>query len=255
MSNFFHDWASLARLIPASDDQRRSLYAEEVGIRYSKNTAVYWQGGAALAAGAERCSALTITWLKVTESNNGWDEAEAIAFGGEAAKTAVPIPFTKKLSSRQMMRVSGFYSLRTPPSLFFYPPPVAVSTFEGLLITIFELHCRNLSFHWWRRLWQLAPRSGNVGFSVAEIFMWKRVSPQLWCRVAVINKCCCIKRALCNMLILADISGWLNFWLTHNQLNNAHLRNGIIKKNKLKGNTAWDVKWVSRCVESDVLKC
>lgn len=96
-------------VIAAIRYQWRSLYIEERDIRYSKYTAVYWQGGATFSAGAERCSALTITWLKVTENNNDWDEAEAITFGGEPAKTAVPIPFTKELSSCQMMRVTGFH--------------------------------------------------------------------------------------------------------------------------------------------------
>lgn len=48
------------------------------------------------------------------KNNNDWDEAEAITFGGEPAKTAVPIPFTKELSSRQMMRVTGFHFLFFP---------------------------------------------------------------------------------------------------------------------------------------------
>lgn len=104
----------LVLLIAATHHQWHSLYIEERGIRYSKYTAVYWQGGATFSAGAERCSALTITWLKVTENNNDWDEAEAITFGGEPAKTAVPIPFTKELSSRQMMRVTGFHFLFFP---------------------------------------------------------------------------------------------------------------------------------------------
>lgn len=78
-------------------------------IRYSKYTAVCWQGGATFSAGAERFSALTITWLKVTENNNDWDEAEPITFSGEPVKTAVPIPFTKELSSCQMMHVTGFH--------------------------------------------------------------------------------------------------------------------------------------------------
>ena len=110
----------LVLLIVATHHQWRSLYIEERGIRYSKYTAVYWQGGATFSAGAERCSALTITWLKVTENNNDWDEAEAITFGGEPAKTAVPIPFTKELSSRQMMRVTGFH--------FLFFPPIALQT-------------------------------------------------------------------------------------------------------------------------------
>lgn len=124
----------LVLLIAATDYQWRSLYIEEADISYSKYTAICWQGGAAFSAGAERCSALTITWLKVTENNNDWDEAEAITFGGEPAKTVVPIPFTKKLSSRQIMRVTGFHFLFFSPSLC-----RAVSVFEGLLITIFEL--------------------------------------------------------------------------------------------------------------------
>lgn len=107
----------LVLLIAATHHQWRSLYIEERGIRYSKYTAVYWQGGATFSAGAERCSALTITWLKVTENNNDWDEAEAITFGGEPAKTAVPIPFTKELSSHQMMRVTGFHFLFFPIAL------------------------------------------------------------------------------------------------------------------------------------------
>lgn len=95
--------------IAATHHQWRSFYTEEGDIRYSKNTAVYWQGGATFSAGAERCSALTITWLKVTENNNDRDEAEAITFGGEPAKTVMPIPFTKELSSCQMMRITGFH--------------------------------------------------------------------------------------------------------------------------------------------------
>lgn len=78
-------------------------------IRYSKYSAVCWQGGATFSAGAERFSALTITWLKVTENNNDWDEAEPITFSGEPVKTALPIPFTKELSSCQMMHVTGFH--------------------------------------------------------------------------------------------------------------------------------------------------
>ena len=131
----------LVLLIVATHHQWRSLYIEERGIRYSKYTAVYWQGGATFSAGAERCSALTITWLKVTENNNDWDEAEAITFGGEPAKTAVPIPFTKELSSRQMMRVTGFHFLFFPPSLY-----RLLSVFENLLITIFELLQKSFFF-------------------------------------------------------------------------------------------------------------
>lgn len=96
-------------VVAAAHRQWHSFYIEKGDIRYSKYTAVYWQGGATFSAGAERCSALTITWLKVTENNNDWDEAEAITFGGEPAKTAMPIPFTKELSSCQMMRVTGFH--------------------------------------------------------------------------------------------------------------------------------------------------
>lgn len=105
----------LVLVIAARLYQWRCLYSEEGDIRYSKYTAVYWQGGATFSAGAERCSALTITWHKVTENNNGWDEAEAITFGGEPAKTAVPIPFTKELSSNQMMHVTGFHFPFFPP--------------------------------------------------------------------------------------------------------------------------------------------
>lgn len=158
---------ALVLVIAATNYQWRSLSIEEADIRYSKYTAVYWQGGAAFSAGAERCSALTITWLKVTENNNDWDEAEAITFGGEPAKTAVPIPFTKKLSSCQMMRVTGFHFSSFPrrfTELFLYLKAYSLQSLNS---------CRNLSFHRQRRLWQLAPYLRNVGFSVEEIFMWK----------------------------------------------------------------------------------
>lgn len=76
---------------------------------------------------------MTITWLKATENNNDRDEAEAITFGGEPVKTALPIPFTKELSSCQMMRVTGLH-------FAFFPLLYrVVSAFESLLITIFEL--------------------------------------------------------------------------------------------------------------------
>ena len=108
-SNFIYIWTCRASCYCCHPLSEAFPLYRRRDIRYSKYAAVYWQGGATFSAGAERCSALTITWLKVTENNNDWDEAEPITFSGEPAKTAVPIPFTKELSSRQMMRVSGFH--------------------------------------------------------------------------------------------------------------------------------------------------
>lgn len=119
MSNFSYIWTCLCFSYCCHPPSAPFLFILRIGdIRYSKYTAVYWQGGATFSAGAERCSALTITWLKVTQNNNDWDEAEAITFGGEPAKTAMPIPFTKELSSCQMMRVTGFHFLFFLSSFF-----------------------------------------------------------------------------------------------------------------------------------------
>lgn len=176
----FYIWTCIGLFIAATHHKWLSLYIEEGDIRNSKYTAVYWQGGATLSAGAERCSALTITWLKVTENNNDWDEAEAITFGGEPAKTAVPIPFTKELSSYQMMRVTGFHFPFSPCRCF-------TELFLHLKASLLQSlnSCRDLFFRWWRWLWQLAPHLGNVGFCVEERFMWNRVSIQLWRHMAV----------------------------------------------------------------------
>lgn len=65
----------------------RCLYIEKKGALVIQSTLftdrVVWPS-----LQAERCSALTITWLKVTENNNDWDEAEAIIFGGEPTKNS-----------------------------------------------------------------------------------------------------------------------------------------------------------------------
>lgn len=78
-------------------------------IRNSTNAAVCRQGGTTFSAGVERCSLSTITSLKVTENNDCRDEEEAMIFDGEPTKTAVPIPFTKELSSCQMMRANELH--------------------------------------------------------------------------------------------------------------------------------------------------
>lgn len=148
-------------VIAATHYQRRFFYIDKGDIRYSKYTAVCWQGSATFSAGVERCSALTITWLNVTE--NDWDEAEPVTFSGEPFKTAMPIPFTKELSSCQMMRVMQV-------SLFFFPTAALHSCFGIWKPTYYNLWtCAEAFFflsHWWRWLWQLAADLGNVVFCV-----------------------------------------------------------------------------------------
>lgn len=61
MSNFFYIWTCLGLVTAATHYQRRFPYIEEGDIRYSKYSAVCCQDTATFSAGAERCSALTIS--------------------------------------------------------------------------------------------------------------------------------------------------------------------------------------------------
>lgn len=135
---------------------RFAIHTDEGRISYSKNAAVYWQGAATFSTGAERCSALTIAWLKVTENDNCRDEAEAVIFGGEPTKKAVPIPFTKELSSRQMTRVTGFHFPFLPRCCsadLFQHLKVCCGSEEPLQESVFNVWDASDSLsHTWRRL-------------------------------------------------------------------------------------------------------
>lgn len=143
---------------------------------------------------------MTITWLKVTENNKDRDEVEAITFGREPAKTVVPIPFTKELSSCQMMHVtaSHFFPCRCFTRLFLHLKTYLLQSLNS---------CRNLFFTGRHGSDSLLHTWGMQGFCVEEILMWNTVSIQLWCRIAVVKNLGCIKRDLYSILVYAEMSG------------------------------------------------
>lgn len=107
--------------------------------------------------GAQLWQLLGSKWLKTTTAEM---KPRRWYSGGESTKTAVPIPFTKKLSFRPMMRVTGFCFY-----LFFFPRgcfKALFSVFESIVITIFELVQNSfLFFLFLRRFWQLAQHLGK----------------------------------------------------------------------------------------------